>query len=115
MLVGAIMLRRRVFASEPAVTRATDLMDEQAQRLPIVLANARAALAERHAGLEQQLWTIERLDKQMTTTTAALAARRHELDQLRERLEHSRAGVERAKSAFRMIMRAIELRRTILG
>ena len=115
MLVGALLLRRRVGDAASLATTATRFLDEQAVTLPIMLSTARADLAERHAGLDQTLWQIERMDARVAATTAALAERRSGLDDIHDRLQDSRAGVERLKSALRMIMRAIELRRTILG
>jgi chromosome segregation ATPase len=115
MLLAALMLRRRMNAAADSVAGARRFLDEQAAMLPIVLSTSRADLAERHAGIEQHLWTAKRLDSQIAAATAALAERRRGLDEIRDRMENSRVGVERMKSALRMIMKAIELRRTILG
>ena len=90
-------------------------LDERAVTLPLALASARAALAEQGAAAEHALWTLKRADEQLAAATVALAARRAGLDALRERLDRTRAGVATLKSAARLIMRAIELRRAILG
>jgi hypothetical protein len=58
---------------------------------------------------------LSRFDTKLADTTRALAARRRGVDRLHERVIASRGAIERLKSALHLIMRAIELRRTILG
>lgn len=115
MLYAAVVMRRRIRGSAEGFRRAEIVLAERAAMWPIILSTTRADLAERGAAGEQMLWTIKRFDAQVAQATVALAERRHSLDELREKLEGGRANVERAKSAIRLIMRAIELRRTFLG
>jgi hypothetical protein len=115
MLVGAILARRRIRSAAEGFRRADVVLAERAAMWPIILSTTRADLAERGAAGEQALWTINRFDKQVAEATVALAERRRAIDEMRVKLEGGRANVERVKSALRMIMRALELRRTILG
>ncbi|MEO6350932.1 MAG: hypothetical protein ABIP53_09805 [Candidatus Limnocylindrales bacterium] len=114
-LGGALMTRRRVRAAHDGLGRLNRAIEDRAAMMPIMLSTARADLAERGAAIEHGLWTAARFDKTVTDATTALADRRRGLDLLHARVIASRATVERLKSALRMIMRAIELRRTILG
>ena len=83
--------------------------------LPAEVASWRATLAEVGAAAEHALWSSARFDSQVAAATVALAERREELDRLRTRLEDAQVTIERLKSAGRLIMRAIELRRAFLG
>ncbi len=114
-LLGAALLWRRVSAAQTGLTRVAASLDERALTLPLALSSARAVLAERGAAVEHAGWVIARFDEQAERIEGTLAQRRAGLDATRARLEGARAGVKRLKSAARLIMRAIELRRAILG
>ena len=89
-------------------------LDERAAALPARLSSARASLAEQGAEAEHVAWTLKHIDEQLATFTVDMARRRVALDHFRMTLESSRGSVERLKSSGRLIMRAIELRRTFL-
>ncbi len=114
-MAGAVVAWRRASPARPAAERLSASLNERAITLPETLSGARAGLAERGAAAEHALWTIARFDEQVERATGTLAERRERLDALRARLEGARVNVERLKSAGRLIMRAIELRRAILG
>jgi hypothetical protein len=82
--------------------------------VPAKVAVVRATLAEWSVAAERGLWTLAKLDNQMAAATATLASRRQELDRTRTRLASAQVTVDRLKSAARLIMRAIELRRAFL-
>lgn len=110
-LIGAVVMWRRTAAAEAGLSRLAASLDERAATLPLTLMSARATLAERGAAVEHALWVIGRFDEQATRIQTTMAARRATLDATRTRLEGARAGVDRLKSAVRLIMRLIELRR----
>jgi hypothetical protein len=114
-IVGARMARRSAAAAHEGFSALERSLDDRTAMLPIMLSTARADLAERGAAIEHGMWTLTRFDKTLTDATTGLADRRRGLETLHERLVASRAAAERLKSAIRMIMRAIELRRTFLG
>ena len=114
-MVGAVVAWRRASAARPVAERLSASLNERAITLPETLSSARARLAERGAAAEHASWTIARFDEQVERATSTLAERRERLDALRATLEGARVNLERLKSAGRLIMRAIELRRAILG
>ena len=114
-VLAAVVAWRRASAVHTGMQRLATALDERAITLPEALAASRASLAERGAAAEHGLWTITRFDEQLEQATSTLARRRQSLDALRARLEGAKENVERLKSAARLIMRAIELRRAILG
>ncbi|HUR16958.1 MAG TPA: hypothetical protein VMZ33_06710 [Candidatus Limnocylindrales bacterium] len=113
-LVVALVLWRRTRGVTIPSAALVQRLDERAQRLPAAIGTARANLAERTATIEHGLWLMARADAQIEATTVALRQRRVSLDQLREKMERSRARAETLKSTARMIIRALELRRTFL-
>jgi hypothetical protein len=114
-LIGATLLWRRVNAGRPGLARVAASLDERALTMPLALSSTRAALAERGAAAEHALWVIARFDERAQRIEGTLARQRAGLDATRARLEGALANVEKLKSAARLIMRAIELRRAILG
>ena len=114
-LVASVLLWRR----SAAITRTLDglatSLGRRADDVPGQISTARVELAERTAAIEHLLWSITRADANLEQTRAALASRRRALDEVRISLERGRDSVERGKAALRLVMRAIELRRTILG
>lgn len=114
-LLGATVLWRRASAAQTGLTRVAASLDERTLTLPPALLSARAALAERGAAVERAGRMIARFDGRAEGIEGTLAQRRAGLDATRQKLEGARAGMQRLKSAARLIMRAIELRRAILG
>lgn len=110
-LVGATLLWRRVKAGGPGLARVAASLDDRALTMPLALSSIRAGLAERGAAAEHALWMIARFDERAQHIEGTLARQRVGLDATRARLERATANVERLKSAARLIMRAIELRR----
>jgi hypothetical protein len=114
-VVGALVFRRRARVASQSLIRLSKNLDDRAAFMPIMLSTGRANLAERGAAIEHGIWMLSRFDTKLADTTRALAARRRGVDRLHERVIASRGAIERLKSALHLIMRAIELRRTILG
>jgi hypothetical protein len=61
------------------------------------------------------LWSLSHFDERAEAARAALAGTRTALDNDRARLIAARGAIIRIKKSARMILRALELRRTILG
>lgn len=114
-LLGSSLAWRRASAARPVAERFAVSIDERAVTLHQTIAAARAGLAERGAAAEHAVWTLARFDEQIERATKTLAERRRSLNVLHARLEAARVNVERMKSAGRLIMRAIALRRAFLG
>jgi len=114
-LLGALLLWRRVNAATPGLARVAVNLDERALTMPLALSSTRASLAERGSAFEHALWLLARFDGRADNLAAAMARGRANLDTTRARLEGARGSVERLKSTARLIIRAIELRRAILG
>jgi hypothetical protein len=114
-VVGAVVVGRRLASTHDGFEKLTRQIDDRAAMLPIMLSTARAELAERAAAIEHGMWTVASFDRKIDAATTALSVRRRGMDDLHGRVVAGRGAAERLKSAIRMIMRAIELRRTILG
>lgn len=112
-LPGALLVRRRLGRM------AADSLDADyarlADTLPQTLARARTQLMDTDSSAERGLWWLARFDERTAASRSALVARRAELDALRARMLQARSNVESIKAGVRMLIRAIELRRTILG
>jgi hypothetical protein len=113
-LFGTVLLWRGTAAASAGLTRLEASLDERAITLPLTLASARAALAERGAAIEHVLWVIGRFDERASRIQTTMAERRAGLDATTARLEGARASVDRLKSAVRLIMRLIEIRRAFI-
>ena len=87
----------------------------QASSLPRALDHARGQLMTAGTATERGLWSLGQFDGHVVAATAELAERRIELDNMRARLQQARSRIESVKSGVQMLIRAIELRRTILG
>ncbi|MEX2548457.1 MAG: hypothetical protein WD830_11835 [Chloroflexota bacterium] len=111
----ARFLRRRAKAMAPGMAQLARSIDDMAHTLPVSLSIARVELAEQGAAVEHSMWLLARFGDRVDGATLALAERRQALDATRAKLEGARANVERLKSVVGLIMRAIELRRAILG
>ena len=114
-LAGSVLLWRGAGRLTRRLEPTAEYLEDRAHLLPTQISIGRATLAERSAAIEHALWTLGRADDQIDDLTASLAARRRSMDSLRGHIVRSRDTVERLKTAFGLIMRAIELRRTILG
>ena len=114
-LLAAMLLWRRVTSAQADFVRMAVRLDERALTLPLALSSTRAELAERGAAVEHAMWVMARFDERADNLVGSMAQGRARLDATRARLEGARGNVERLKSTARLIMRAIELRRAILG
>jgi hypothetical protein len=111
----AIVTWRRLADARSGLTALSEQLDGEALTLTQRLSTARASLAEQGAAIEHTLWTMRRFDDQVDALTISLRERRKTLNELQQTLKGARAGIERLKAAVRLIVRAIELRRAILG
>ena len=115
VLAASVVIWRRTRSLSGRTSALAEALDGRADALPVQISSARANLAEQAASVEHLLWSLGRADGRLAEATAKMAAQRHAVDDLRGRMERGRDGVEKLKSAVRLIIRAIELRRTILG
>jgi chromosome segregation ATPase len=111
----AVFVLRKLSAAGDGLAGLADQLDDTALTLTERVEIARASLAEQGAAIEHTLWTMRRFDEQVDALTVSLRARRQTLDELQQTLRGARVGIERLKSAIRLIARAIELRRAFLG
>ncbi len=79
------------------------------------LAKVRTDLATVSTQTERALWSLSRFDERAKAARAALAGTRTALDNDRARLIKARGAIIRIKKSARMILKALELRRAILG
>lgn len=75
----------------------------------------RADLAAAGTQTERALWSLSRFDERAEAAREKLAEARRALDKDRARLIAARGAIIRIKKSARMIMKALELRRAILG
>ena len=115
VLVGALVFSRALGRGGDALRRTDERLVAQSAALPGRFHNARLRLSEFHASTEHTLWSLSRLDQRIDATRVALVTRRAEMDKGRARLIGARAEIERIKSGVRLVLRALELRRTFLG
>jgi chromosome segregation ATPase len=111
----AIFAWRRLSEGRIGLAGLAERLDGEALTLTQRLSTARASLAEQGAAIEHTLWTMRRFDEQVDALTISLRERRKTLNELQQTLKGARVGIERLKAAVRLIVRAIELRRAILG
>lgn len=79
------------------------------------LAAMRADLAAVSTQTERALWSLSRFDERADAAREALAGTRTALDKDRARLIAAHGAIIRIKKSARMILKALELRRAILG
>ena len=79
------------------------------------LGATRADLAAVSTQTERALWSLSRFDERAEAARAALAGTRTALDNDRARLIAARGAIIRIKKSARVILKALELRRAILG
>lgn len=115
MLLSVVLVRRRA----GRLTRRTDAwatsLTGRAETLAGELGNARKTFAAANAAIESGLWTLARLDERLDRDRIALANRRQSMDTLRGQILAASSTIDRVKSGARTVLRAIELRRVILG
>jgi hypothetical protein len=75
----------------------------------------RTDLAAVSTQTERALWSLSRFDERAEAAREVLAGTRSALDKDRARLIAARGAIIRIKKSARMIMKALELRRAILG
>jgi hypothetical protein len=114
-LAVAVLVARRLGAARVTLITVAAQLDDVAQTLPPRIRDARAMLAEQGAAAEHALWTIEQYDREIERLTVRLASRGKSIDDLHASLDRARSAVARLVSVTRLIMRAVELRRAILG
>lgn len=111
----AFVIVRRLSETRAALNTVAAQLDDAAATLPPRIRDARAMLAEQGAAAEHALWTIQQYDRQLDKLSVRLASGGQSMDEMHESLERARTAVARLVSATRLIMRAVELRRAILG
>ena len=114
-LTVAFIVVRRLGETRAALATVAEQLDDAAATLPPRIREARAMLAEQGAAAEHALWTMQQYDRQLDRMSVRLASGGRSIDELHESLERARIAVARLVSATRLIMRAVELRRAILG
>ena len=90
-------------------------LDAQTPLLADRLVAARADLAGVSTRTERALWSLSRFDERAEAAQEALIKARTTLDNDRARLIAARGAIIRVQKSARMIMKALELRRTFLG
>ncbi|MEP7157840.1 MAG: hypothetical protein ABI797_00290 [Chloroflexota bacterium] len=115
VLVGAFVFSRALGRAGAALRLRDERLVAQAVELPERFHDARLRLGEFHAWTGHALWSLSRLEQRIDATRVSLVTQRAGLDRSRERIIGARAEIERIKRGARMVMRALELRRTFLG
>jgi methyl-accepting chemotaxis protein len=114
-LTVAFLVARRLGETRAALNTVAAQLDDAAATLPSRIRDSRAMLAEQGAAAEHALWTMQQYDRQLDKMSVRLASGGKSIDEMHESLERARTAVARLVSATRLIMRAVELRRAILG
>ncbi len=114
-LTVAVVVARRLGETRAALATVAEQLDDAAATLPPRIRDARAMLAEQGAAAEHALWTIQQYDRELDKMSVRLASSGQSIDELHESLERAKVAVARLVSATRLLMRAVELRRAILG
>src|SRR5687768_12872272 len=115
VLVGALVFSRALGRAGTALRLRDERLVAQSVELPGRFHDARLRLSEFHASTEHALWSLSRLEQRIDATRVALVTQRAGLDKSRGRIIGARAEIERIKRGARMVVRALELRRTFLG
>lgn len=114
-LLGALLARRRLGHVAAGAQELAAAADRLAATLPQTLARVRTQMKDAHSSAQRGLRLLARFDERAAASRSALVARRGELDAMHARLRKAKSNVESIKAGLRMLIRAIELRRTILG
>ena len=114
-LAVALLVVRRMGAVHAALATVETQLDDAAATLPARIRESRAMLAEQGAAAEHALWTLQQYDQALDKMSVRLASSGQSIDELHENLERAKVAVARLVSATRLLMRAVELRRAILG
>lgn len=115
VFAGALLFSRALGRGGAALRRYDERLMAQTAEIPVRLHGARLQIGEFHATTEHTLWELSRLDQRVDATRVALVTQRAGLDNARERMVGARPDVERIKGGARLVLRALELRRTFLG
>ena len=115
VLVGALVFSRALGRAGASLRLRDERLVVQAVELPGRFHDTRLRLSEFHASTEHALWSLSRLEQRIDATRVALVTQRAGLDKGRERILATRTEVERIKRGARLLVRALELRRTFLG
>jgi hypothetical protein len=114
-VAGAVWVWRAAQRLSVSVREFEVRFDDQSHVLRGRLISAPQDLIAMRSRTELALWTLERLDRRLDAATVALAAQRRGSDTLRAQLLADRARLSRIRDGARMLLRAIELRRELLG
>jgi len=90
-------------------------LDDRGHAVRGRLVAAAGDLASLRTHGERALWALERADVRLDAMARELAARRRGSDTLRAQLLGSEARLHRIREGARLLLRAIELRRDLLG
>jgi hypothetical protein len=115
VLTGTLVFSRALSRFGAGLRVRDEQLAAQPAELPTRFHGTRLRLSEFHASAEHALWSMSRLDQRIDATRVALVTHRAELDKGRARLVAARAEIERIKNGARLVVRALELRRTFLG
>lgn len=115
VLIGALVFSRALSRAGAGLRVRDKRLVAQVAELPGRFHDARLRLSEFHATTEHALWSLSRLEQHIDATRVALVTGRAGLDRSRERIVGARAEIERIKRGARLVLRALELRRTFLG
>ena len=114
-LLASLLLVRALRRTRQALGTAEVRLADHETLLPSRFSDLRGQLAMAHAASERALWSLSRLDQKVDALAGELSSRRTSLDAQRDRIVAARITATRLRSGARMLIRAIELRRTILG
>lgn len=114
-LVGALMLRRLSGRSARRSSRLSAKMSARASTMAADFEAVRGHLVTIRAASETGLWSLARLDERTEATRTSLVRRREAMATARLQLQAAGTNIERIKSTARLVTRAIDLRRKILG
>ena len=114
-LIGALLLSRRLARIGDTLRQADMRLVAEVPELANRFVTGRHQLNEADAAIERALWFLSRLDHRLDAMRETMRARRDELDRGRSRMIAARAAAGRYRRRAQMLIRAIELRRAILG
>lgn len=114
-LTGTLVLSRRLGRAGRSLRDVDARLADEVSTMPMRWEARRQSLIETKAATERALWSLARFDERVDAAREALVERRAGLDRRRAQIVATRRGVERMKKGARMLIRAIELRRTFLA
>ena len=115
-LVAALLVRRTTARTRHGLLGLDERLAARSRTIGADLAIVRGRLAgASRADTERVLWSLAAFDSRLDAAQAALRERRAASDTLRSSMVRNRGALLRATNSARVLMRAIELRRDLLG